>query len=225
VPPVGTLQSTLEPSQLAGASVDSGAARVRFADRRLYVDSLRITQSGLVTTGSGSLGWTRGTGGQLALDFGTDSLTALDPLVGWLGGGSPDPLDDPGGGSRGDARNTPLAGAARVLLTLEGSLDSLGLDARASVERLAWRAWRVPAGALPTRGRADAHLQLEGFPLVGLYALLERDTAGVGGTVTVTAGLSGTRASPVSSGSFSLSNGAFGEFRAPFMDGTFDYHD
>ena len=352
VPPVGTLQATLEPSQLAGASVDSGAARVRFADRRLYVDSLRITQSGLVTTGSGSLGWTRGTGGQLALDFGADSLTALDPLVGWLGGGSPDPLDDPGGGSRGDARNTPLAGAARVLLTLEGSLDSLGLDARASVERLAWRAWRVPAGrghltwhpgsaptfaleasldsiahgtfgfsaafatargtrdsltwlarsrigeggaflaggrfarraaqtggaalavgvdslavqlpgdvwvlerpteltvtdsaatvtglvlqsayrsgklvlegALPTRGRADAHLQLEGFPLVGLYALLERDTAGVGGTVTVTAGLSGTRASPVSSGSFSLSNGAFGEFRAPFMDGTFDYHD
>src|SRR5207248_2165144 len=83
----------------------------------------------------------------------------------------------------------------------------------------------VLQGALPTRGRADAHLQLEGFPLVGVYALLERDTAGVGGTVTVTAGLSGTRASPVSSGSFSLSNGALGEFRAPFVDGTYDYHD
>src|SRR5439155_1148191 len=39
----------------------------------------------------------------------------------------------------------------------------------------------VLEGALPTRGRAAAHLQLEGFPLVGLYALLERDTAGVGG--------------------------------------------
>src|SRR5947208_2906218 len=241
---------------------------------------------------------------------------------------------------------------AHLLLRLEGSLDSLGLDARASAERLAWRAWRVPAGrghfawqpgpaptfsleatldsvahgmfgfsgafaaargtpdsltwlarsrigeggaflaggrfarradqtgsaalavgvdslavqlpgdvwvlerpteltvtdsaatvtglvlqgaygsgklvlegALPTRGPAAAHLQLEGFPLVGLYALLERDTAGVGGTVTATAGLSGTRASPVSSGSFSLSNGAFGEFRAPFVDGTYDYHD
>src|SRR6266581_6886038 len=83
----------------------------------------------------------------------------------------------------------------------------------------------VLQGALPTRGRADAHLQLEGFPLVGVYALLERDTAGVGGTLTVTAGLSGTRASPVSSGSFSLSNGALGEFRAPFVDGTYDYHD
>src|SRR5207249_7507875 len=83
----------------------------------------------------------------------------------------------------------------------------------------------VLQGALPTRGRADAHIQLEGFPLVGVYALLERDTAGVGGTLTVTAGLSGTRASPVSSGSFSLSNGALGEFRAPFVDGTYDYHD
>src|SRR5207249_307023 len=148
VPPLGNLQAALEPSQLAGAGVDSGAVRVRFADRRLYVGSLRSTQSGLITTGSGSLGWGRGTGGQLALDFGADSLTALDPLVAWLGGASPDALDDPGrgGGGGGDARNTPLAGTARVLLTLEGSLDSLGLDARASVERLAWRAWRVPAG-------------------------------------------------------------------------------
>src|SRR5712664_3958968 len=304
-PPLGAVQASLQPSRLAGAGLDSGAVRVRFADRRLYVDSLRIAQSGLITTGSGSLGWMRGVRGQLALDFDADSL------------------------------NAPLAGSARVLLRLEGSLDSLALDARASVERLAWRAWRVPAGrgrftwqpgsvptfaldatldsiahgvfgfsgasaaargtrdsltwltrsrigegaaflaggrfarragptggaalavgvdslalqlpgdawvlerpteltvtdsaatvtglvlqsaygsgklvlegALPTRGRADAHLHLEGFPLVALYALFERDTAGVGGTVTLTAGLSGTRASPVSSGSFSLLNGA-----------------
>ncbi len=349
VSPLGTVRATLEPSQLAGAGVDSGAVHLRFADRRLYVDSLRVAQSGLVTTGSGSLGWTRGTRGQLALDFDADSLNALDPLVRWLAGGAPDALSDAGGEVAG---NAALAGAARVLLSLEGSLDSLGLDARASVERLAWRAWRVPAGrgrvtwqpgpvprfaleatldsiahgtfgfssafaaargtrdslrwlarsrigeggaflaggrfarraaqtgggelavgvdslavqlpgdvwvlerpteltvtdsaatvtglvlqssygsgklglegALPTRGRADAHLQLEGFPLVGLYALLQQDTAGVGGMVTATAGLSGTRASPVSSGSFALSNGAFSEFRAPFVDGTFDYHD
>src|SRR2546426_150149 len=91
VPPLGAVQAILEPSQLAGTSADSGAARVRFADRRLYVDSLRIAQSGLITTGSGSLGWTRGTGGQLALDFGADSLAALDPLVGWLAGAAPPP--------------------------------------------------------------------------------------------------------------------------------------
>src|SRR5216110_1902116 len=349
VPPLGTVQAILEPSRLAGAGVDSGAVRVRFADRRLYVDSLRVMQSGLTTTGSGSLGWTRGTRGQLALDFDADSLNVLDPLVRWLAGGAPDAPADPGGEVEGTA---PLAGSAHLLLRLQGSLDSLGLDARATVERLEWRAWRVPAGrghftwqpgptpafaleatldsiaqgafgfsgafaaargtpdsltwlarsrlgegaaflaggrfarraaqpgggalavgvdslavqfpgdawvlerpteltvtdstatvtglvlqsaygtgklvlqgALPTRGRADAHVQLEAFPLAGVYALLERDTAGVGGTVTLTAGLSGTRASPVSSGSFSLSNGAFGEFRAPFVDGTYDYHD
>ena len=347
--PLGTVRAILEPSRLAGAGLDSGAVRVRFADRRLYVDSLHVAQSGLITTGSGSLGWTRGARGQLALEFDADSLNALDPLLGWLTGRPPDVLSDPGGEV---AENVPLGGSARVHLSLEGSLDSIGLDARASVERLAWRAWRVPAGrgrltwhpgptptfafdatldsmahgmfgfsgafaaargtrdsltwlarsrvgegaaflaggrfarragptgsatravgvdslavqlpgdvwvlerpaeltvtdsavtvtglalqsaygagklglegALPTRGRADAHLQLEGFPLVGLYALLQRDTAGVGGTVTATAGLSGTRASPVSSGSFSLSNGAFGEFHAPFVDGTYDYHD
>jgi len=328
VPPLGTVQAILEPSQFAGAGLDSGAVRVRFADRRLYVDSLRVMQSGLTTTGSGSLGWTRGTRGQLALDFDADSLNVLDPLVRWLAGGAPNAPADPRGEVEGTA---PLAGSAHLLLRLQGSLDSLGLDARATVERLEWRAWRVPAGrghfswqpgpapafaleatpdsltwlarsrigegaaflaggrfarraaqpgsgalavgldslavqfpgdawvlerpteltvtdsaarvtglvlqsaygtgklvlqgALPTRGRADAHIQLEGFPLVGVYALLERDTAGVGGTLTVTAGLSGTRASPVSSGSFSLSNGAFGEFRAPFVDGTYDYHD
>src|SRR5438128_11193331 len=64
VPPLGTVQAILEPSQFAGAGLDSGGVGVRFADRRLYVDSLRVMQSGLTTTGSGSLGWTRGTRGQ-----------------------------------------------------------------------------------------------------------------------------------------------------------------
>src|SRR6185437_6528302 len=144
VPPFGTVHAILAPSQLAGAALDSGAVRVRLADQRLYVDSLRVAQPGLITTGSGSLGWTRGTRGQLALDFDADSLNALDPLLRWLTGGSPDAPGDPGGG--GVAGNAALAGSARLHLRLEGSLDSLGLDARASVERLAWRAWRVPAG-------------------------------------------------------------------------------
>src|SRR5881396_1474780 len=143
VPPLGTVQAILEPSQFAGAGLDSGAVRVRFADRRLYVDSLRVMQSGLTTTGSGSLGWTRGTRGQLALDFDADSLNVLDPLVRWLAGGAPDAPADPRGEVEGTA---PLAGSAHLLLRLQGSLDSLGLDARATVERLEWRAWRVPAG-------------------------------------------------------------------------------
>src|SRR5216684_529774 len=143
VPPLGTVQATLEPSQFAGAGLDSGTVRVRFADRRMYVDSLHVAQSGLTTTGSGSLGWTRGTRGQLALDFDADSLNVLDPLVRWLAGGAPDAPADPRGEVEGTA---PLAGSAHLLLRLQGSLDSLGLDARATVERLKWRAWRGPAG-------------------------------------------------------------------------------
>jgi len=349
VAPSGAVTALLGPSLFAGAGLDSGAVRLRLADRRVYVDSLRLAQPGLVTTGSGSLGWTRGTSGQLALDFDADSLSAIDSLVSWLAGSAaaaradPDPDPEP---------IRPLAGSARVVATLGGSLDSLGVEVRASVERVAWRGWQLPAGRarlqwrpgptpafaleatldslaygtlgfsgaaavgrgtldsltwfarsrmggggaflaggrfarrttaaggrvlavgldslavqlpgdvwvlerptelsvtdsaarvsrlalhsvygsgtlalegdLPTHGQADAHLQLEGFPLAGVYALLERDTAGVGGSVTATAGLSGSRADPVSSGAFSLSNGRLGEFRAPFVDGTFEYRD
>ncbi|HYT05910.1 MAG TPA: translocation/assembly module TamB domain-containing protein [Gemmatimonadales bacterium] len=342
-PPAGALSATLSPSSFVGAALDSGRAIVRFADRRVYLDSLRITQPGLITTGTGSLGWARGTRGALALDFDADSLRALDSLASWLAG------SDTAAAAAGDRT---LSGAAHVLLTLEGSLDSLAFDARASAERLKWHGWAASSGRarlawhpgvvpsldgeatvdsiangvlglgavvtaargtpdslhwfarsrvgglgaflaggrfarhcdpargalerlgldslavqlpgdvwvlerpvelavtdsaatvsrlvlqsaygsgklvlegdLPTRDRANAHLQLEGFPLAGLYGLLERDTAGVGGTVTATVGLTGTRASPVSSGAFSLTNGSFGEFHAPFVDGSFEYRD
>jgi translocation and assembly module TamB len=83
----------------------------------------------------------------------------------------------------------------------------------------------VLQGSLPTQGRADAHLQVEGFPLAGVYALLERDTSGVGGTLTATVGLAGTRADPVYEGSLGLVNGSLGEFRTPYVDGTFGYRD
>src|SRR5437867_9523049 len=37
-----------------------------------------------------------------------------------------------------------LAGTARVTLTLEGSLDSLGVEAQVSGRRVKWRGWEVP---------------------------------------------------------------------------------
>ena len=46
----------------------------------------------------------------------------------------------------------------------------------------------VLEGDLPTGGRGDAHFQVEGFPLAGIYALAQRDTSGVGGTVVRTLG-------------------------------------
>jgi translocation and assembly module TamB len=78
-------------------------------------------------------------------------------------------------------------------------------------------------GDLPTRGPGNASVQLEGFPVAGLYALRQRDTLGVGGSLTATLNVSGPRAAPVYQGSFSLSNGSFGQFRTPFVDGTVNY--
>ncbi len=341
--PDGALTATLSPSMLAGTALDSGRATVRLVGGRVYVDSLRVAQSGLVTTGAGSLGWRRPDRGTLSLDFDADSLSSLDSLVAWVAG------PDTATASRGRS----LKGAARVLLTLEGALDSLALEARATTDHLRWRDWEIPAGHahavyqpgpdpafqleaaldsvrsgafgfgaasaavrgrrdsltwfarsrvgdlgaflaggrlarraaasaagdpplttvavdslavllpggvwflqgpsevvvsdsvirvagvtlhsatdsgrlilkgdLPTRGRADAHLQLEGFPLAGVYALLEQDTSGVAGSLTATVGLAGTRAEPEYTGSLALSNGSLGEFRMPYMDGTFEY--
>ena len=337
--PAGAVTAALGPSLFAGAGLDSGVARLRFADRRVYVDSLRLSQPGLITTGSGVLGWARPARGTLSLDLDADSLNSVDSLIAWVAGRA---LGREGGGG-----GRSLAGAARVAVTLEGALDSLAVEARASLERLRWREWEVPAGRarvtyrpgpvpaiagevaldslalgergfgaatasvagtrdslawfarsrvgqvgavlaggryvrradaasvavdslalqipgdvwvlrrpvafvmtdsaarvaglalesvygtgrlllqgdLPTRGRADAHLQIEGFPLAGLYALLQKDTAGVGGTIGATAALAGTRAEPLYTGSFSLTNGSIGEFHAPYVDGSFEYRD
>jgi hypothetical protein len=142
VAPVGTLSATLAPSLVRGAPLDSGRAVLRFADRRVYVDSLRIAQPGLISGGAGSLGWLHGTSGSLALDFSADSLAALDAWVGWLAGSA---------AGKAAADGPGLAGSAHVLVTLQGSLDSVAVDARASGERLRWRGWNVTAG----RGRLE----------------------------------------------------------------------
>ncbi len=334
-PPVGGLSVALAPSFFAGSVVDSGAARIRFGDGRLFVESLLLQQPGLLTRGSGSLGWKRPSRGSLSLDINADSLSVLDSLATWIAGP----------GLVGPTPAEALRGSARVLLTLDGSLDSIAVEGRATATDLRWRGWRVPAGrghatyepgvapvftvdatidslgygrlgfgAAETRargtrdsltwfarsrvgdlgaflaggryarnpagqrvgvdslavllpgsvwflerpvqvtigdsavaldtlslksaagtgrlvlngeiarhGRADARVYLETFPLAGVYALLQRDTLGVGGAVTATVAVGGTRANPTYNGSVALSDGAFGAFRAPFMDGTLAY--
>jgi hypothetical protein len=333
-PPVGDVAVTLAPSFFAGSVVDSGAAKLRFADGRLYVESLRLQQPGLLTRGSGSLGWRRPNRGALSLDFDADSLSVLDSLATWLAGP----------GLAGPTPGEALRGSARVYLTLDGALDSVGAQGRVSATDLQWRGWRVPAGRgratyepgvtpvfsveatldslgyghlgfgaaqaeargtrdsltwfarsrvgdlgaflaggryahgsahhvgvdslavlLPggvwflerpvqvtfgdsgvvvdtaslrsasgtgrfvisgdvaPRGPTAARVYLETFPLAGVYALLQRDTLGVSGAVTATVAMAGTRANPIYNGSFALSDGAFGAFRAPFMDGTIAY--
>src|SRR5207249_11671806 len=81
----------------------------------------------------------------------------------------------------------------------------------------------VLRGDLPARGSAAANLQLEEFPVAALYALFQHDTVGVGGTVTATMGLTGSRADPTYTGSFAMHEGSFGEFRAPLPAGSVEY--
>jgi translocation-and-assembly-module (TAM) inner membrane subunit TamB-like protein len=334
--PAGTVSVSLAPSFFAGAVIDTGTAHVHFADGKMFVDSLRMQQPGLLTNAGGTLGWARPDNGILTFDFAADSLSVLDSLVTWFAG--PDVA--------AASSEAKLRGSAQVRLTLEGALDSMSLGATANVSDLQWRRWRLPkgdgslsyqpgpvprfdvqanfdslgygrlgfgaaavhargtrdsltwfarsrigdlvaflaggryarpaaagiqhvqvdslalllpsgvwflqpmalafsdstlhvdtaslqnsagagrltlGGDLPEHGPISARVALEGFPLTGVYALLEHDTLGVGGAVTASVTASGTRAVPQYLGSFAFSNASFGSFSAPFMDGNFDY--
>jgi len=335
--PIGDLSVLLAPSLFAGTIIDSGATKVRFAEGKLFVDSLRLQQPGLLTSGRGSLGWQRPDRGTLTFDFDADTLGVLDSLVTWLAG--------PNAASA--FSEDKLKGSAQVRATLDGALDSLSIGADAHVLDLRWRGWRLPkgegtiayqpgpvsrfdatanmdslgygrlgfgaasahargtrdsltwfarsrvgdlgaflaggryarptggstqhaivdslavllpsgvwflerptaltfgdsvlhvdsaslknatgsgrltvSGDLPDRGPIDARVSLDGFPLTGVYALMQSDTLGVAGAVTATMVANGTRANPLYSGSFAFSNASFGSFRAPFMDGIIDY--
>lgn len=337
-PPVGTLTARIGPSVVAGALIDSAVAVARFADRRLYLDTLTIIEPELTVTGSGALGWTRPTRGTLILDLDAQSLAGLDSVLTWSTGLDAGP----------DSAPAPLRGSARISATLTGSLDSIAVDAEGSVEHLRARgasilsarghahwepgpapafaadatleqaeyggvsvagmrvagrgapdsltwsvggqlgasaglqaagrfarrtdgvhavgfdslALSIPGGVwsltapaeltfsdstfalgalaltpadtrgrvnaqadLPRHGPASATVQIVGFPLTGLYALLERDTSGVAGAITATLGLTGTRAAPRFTGSYALTEASFGEFRTPTIDGTVNYGD
>src|SRR5207245_1754090 len=78
------------------------------------------------------------------------------------------------------------AGAARVAVTLEGALDSLAVEARASLERLRWREWEVPAGRARVTYRPGPVPAIAGEVALDSLALGERGfgaaTASVAGT-------------------------------------------
>ena len=135
-PPSGDVSAVIAPSLFAGTVIDSGATKVHFADRRLYLDSLRLQQPGLLTRGSGSLGWKRPERGTLTFDFDADSLNVLDSLVTWIAGPK----------LTGSSPQETLKGSAQVRMTLNGSLDSISLGGEAHVADLKWRGWRVPKG-------------------------------------------------------------------------------
>ena len=78
---------------------------------------------------------------------------------------------------------------------------------------------------LPDEGPGQANIQAVSVPIAGIYALLERDTTGIAGTMTATLGIAGSRARPTYTGSFALSGASFGDFSTPYVDGTIEYQD
>ena len=76
------------------------------------------------------------------------------------------------------------------------------------------------AGTIPTGGSGLAHLHVEGFPLAGVYALLQRDTLGTTGSVNADLTLRGSQREPTYDGRFALVPDSAG---APSVEGTFAY--
>ncbi|HJQ65272.1 MAG TPA: translocation/assembly module TamB domain-containing protein, partial [Gemmatimonadales bacterium] len=316
VAPVGDVLARLASSRVAGTTLDSGAAHARFRDGRMQLDTVWLRQPGLITEGTGALGWRRPGAGEVLLSLDADSLNRLDSLFAWLGG------------TWNDTTRAVLDnGAALAHLRLAGALDSLAIGGLGEVQRLAIGDWRVPSagirgqlepgpvplvwldvnadsiasgslgfgaaagslrgrvdsltwqartrigdlggiaafgrfaddsvaarrialdslgvaipggvwalespteivigdsavtvdklalqrvngkgrleldGTIPTQGTGDVQLHIDGLPLAGVYALLQRDTTGAGGTVQADVRLSGTRRDPVYNGQFAV---------------------
>jgi hypothetical protein len=152
---------------------------------------------GAFVTGGRLARRSQGAGHPAAVAVGIDSLSLLLPGGVWL-------LERP----------TELVVNDSVIAVAELTMHSVSGSGRI-----------VLGGSLPMRGRADAHVQIEAFPLAGVYALFERDTTGVGGTITASVGVAGTRTDPVYIGAVAVNNGSLRGFRTPFVDGTLGYRE
>ena len=172
--PEGAILVQVAPSSIAGSTLDSGMAAVRFADGLLRLDSSRIDQVGLHATGSGAIGWNAPRGEQLEITIEADALGALDSLATWLTNTM---------WTNGDSL-TGLLGSAKVTGTLSGALDSLLIDARAEVAGLRWRELSVPAG----EGRLQWHTGTEQVHLTADLDSIAYDGQGFGGVVAAAQG-------------------------------------
>lgn len=81
------------------------------------------------------------------------------------------------------------------------------------------------AGDIPRRGSGALSFTALGVELRDLYGLLQRDTAGIQGTLIVDARLGGTARAPEIRGTGALTGGVFGDFEAPLIRSAFDYRE
>lgn len=132
--------------------------------------------------------------------------------------------------------------------TLAVALDSLTAVLTAHTWRLAGpaaiqgvaQAWRVDSlvflatdgsgelrfgGALPSDAPGDAKLTALGLDLRDVMGLFQRDTIGVLGRGAADITFAGTAKAPLVRGTFSLSEGGYRDFRAPYLQGALNYAD
>ena len=108
--------------------------------------------------------------------------------------------------------------------TIAVTPDTIGVDLL-SLRNVQGAGRLVAHGALPRDGPADFVVMAGGVPLKDLFALAGRDTAGIEGALDLTARVAGTAATPAMEGQVYVSNGRFGEYRAPEIQVLASYQD
>jgi len=112
-----------------------------------------------------------------------------------------------------------LADVAQVLVTADSiAVDSLDLRSAAGGRLRA-------EGSVPVAGTGAFRLEADSVPLTDLFALAQRDTAGVSGSLSVSAQLSGSASAPTIEAYLTIADGRFGDFRTPLVDGLLRYGD
>jgi translocation and assembly module TamB len=79
------------------------------------------------------------------------------------------------------------------------------------------------AGAVPRTGTGTLAVSLERIPLADAWALAQRDPGEISGVLSGTLTVAGTAREPVMQGKTALQDVGFRGFRAPYVDGAFDY--
>jgi hypothetical protein len=81
----------------------------------------------------------------------------------------------------------------------------------------------VLSGEMPRSSPGKLVIEGKQISLRDIYALMQRDTSGMAGNLSMDVEFSGTAAAPTISGSGMLGDLILGDFRSPFVQGVFDY--
>ncbi len=111
-----------------------------------------------------------------------------------------------------------LAQKARLMVSDSVvALDSTALESASGGAKLTL--W----GSVPRTGLGDLAVSLDRIPLADAWALAQRDPAEISGVLSGTLTLAGPARDPVMQGKAALQDAAFRGFRAPYLDGEFEY--